>query len=143
MFGDKDYDNFVERMGSFEDVLEISDDSELKHHGVLGMKWGVRRTLTPGVVGAAAKTGQSVTSLGQNINKSGTSRKALKKAKSLSDEELKQLASRLELENRYINAQAQQSGRNKVDAILSTAGGVLAVASSAAILVDQINKVRK
>lgn len=47
---DKDYDNFVQRMGSFEMELELDDSEpkpelELQHYGVKGMKWGVRRAV--------------------------------------------------------------------------------------------------
>lgn len=36
------YDEFVERMGSFDMVLPA--DTTIEHYGVKGMKWGVRRT---------------------------------------------------------------------------------------------------
>lgn len=47
---EKDYEEFVKRMGSFEMELELEPEKELKHsvheilehHGVKGMKWGVR-----------------------------------------------------------------------------------------------------
>lgn len=115
-------------------------DGELYHYGVLGMKWGRRKGINATTIGAAARTGQTVTNLGQTINKSGTNKKSLAKAKNLSDEELKKLTARLNLENNYVNANTQQSGKSKVEGILTIAGGVLATASSAAILYDTIKK---
>ena len=39
---DKDYLNFLERMGSFG--MELGDQSdEIEHHGVKGQRWGVRK----------------------------------------------------------------------------------------------------
>lgn len=143
---DKSYTDFVERMGSFEDVLDISGEnlkhSDLTHFGIMGMKWGHHKAINANVISKAAKTGQDITSLGQTINKGGFNKKAVKEAKGLSDEDLKRLTTRLNLENNYINAQQQQSGRSKVESILSTTGSALAVASSAAILYETIKKLQ-
>lgn len=156
-----DYQNFIERMGSFEDNLEMNDNNldlyqsnirivtrnrgaltedELKHYGKLGMKWGHHKAINANTIGKAAKTGQDIASLGQTINKSGFNKKTVTEAKRLSDDELKQLTNRLNLENNYINAKYQQSGRSRVEGILSVAGSTLAVASSAAALYAAIKK---
>ena len=142
---DKDYQNFGERMGSFEDDLDISGENlthsdTLSHVGVLGMKWGHHKAVNATTIGAAARTGKELTSLGQTVNKTGYSKKSLNEAKSMSDEDLKKLTNRMNLENNYMNAKNVQSGKGKVDNILATAGGALAVASSAAILYDTIKK---
>lgn len=166
-------------MGSFDDVIDLSDNSELLqsdrrivtrnrsalieqneliHYGKLGMHWGHRNpnyvnakwTSSDGntnrlkinskIVGKAAKTGQDLTNLGQTINKGGYSKKSLNEAKNLSDDDLKRLTTRLNLENNYMNAKMQQSGKGKVESILSTAGSALAVASSAAVLYEAVKK---
>jgi D-alanyl-D-alanine carboxypeptidase len=154
---DKDYQNFIERMGSFEDTIDLSDDTieqsefnivtrnrgaALAHFGIKGMKWGHHKSINANVVSKAAKTGQDLTTLGQAVNKGGFNKKTLKEAKNLSDDDLKQLTNRLNLENNYINAKQQQSGRSKVENILSTAGATLAVASSAAMLYDTVRKLK-
>lgn len=132
-------------MGSFEDDLDISGEKlthsdTLSHFGVLGMKWGHHKAVNATTIGAAARTGKELTSLGQTVNKTGYSKKSLNEAKSMSDEDLKKLTNRMNLENNYMNAKNVQSGKGKVDNILATAGGALAVASSAAILYDTIKK---
>ena len=121
---------------------EITDD-ELYHFGIPGMKWGHHKSVNATTIGAAARTGQTVTNLGQTINKSGSNKKSLKEARNLSDDDLKKLTARLNLENNYVNAKTQQSGKSKVEGVLTIAGGVLATASSAAILYDTIKKFNK
>ena len=121
--------------------MQVYND-ELCHYGKLGMHWGQHKALNATTLGAAARTGQSVTQLGQTINKTGYSKKSLKEAKSMSDEDLKKLTSRMTLENNYMNAKNVQSGKERLDNFLSVAGGTLAVASSAAILYDTVKKFR-
>lgn len=148
----KDYQNFVERMGSFEDTLDLSDDSNEKnivtrnrsalvHHGKLGMKWG-HHNISPKTAAKAVKTGQDLTSLGQTVTKTGSNKKYAKESKYMSDEDLKRITNRLNLENNYVNARTQQSGRSKVEGILSIAGSTLAAASSAAALYSTVRKAK-
>ena len=120
--------------------MQIYNDEQLYHFGVKGMKWGHHKVVNATTLGAAARTGQTATQLGQTVNKNVYSKKTLHEAKSMSDDDLKKLTNRLNLENNYMNAKNIQSGKGKVENILSIAGGALAVASSAAILYDIVKK---
>ena len=97
---------------------------ELYHHGVKGMKWGVRKE----VVSTIGKTSRKTADKFGNSYKLRTSSKALAKAKTMSDEELRKVASRLELENRYVNARTAQAGKSKINSLLSTIGTMSAAA---------------
>lgn len=90
-------------------------EHELYHYGVKGMKWGVRKD---------RKT-------------SGSKRKRSKKEdiSKLSDEELKKRTGRMELENRYMNAETNykklsnkrlHKGRTILLSILATSGTQIA-----------------
>lgn len=110
------------------------DDNELYHYGIKGMKWGVRRT--PEQLGhvkkAASNAGKAVGSAAKKVasaaGKAYSSRrqkKADKKAaeeekkrrrkpiSELTDDELRQRISRLELEKRYRDLQPQKISKGE------------------------------
>lgn len=88
---------------------------ELYHHGILGMKWGVRRT--------RAQLGHNVVKKKATPNAKATKSKApakIDKVKSMSDEELNTAIKRLELEKRYSDLSPQKIsfGKKMVNDVL-------------------------
>lgn len=100
----------------------------LMHHGIKGMKWGVRRTRKNNYFSKAAKKRRS--SYSKDYKDAEKLRK--KSYKQLSNSELKSLNKRLELESNYkrLNPKGIEKGKRMVSygvGLLSLAGSVYAL----------------
>ena len=169
-----------------DETFSMADTSytSLKHYGVLGMKWGVRRyqnedgTLTeagkerysknsnwekrarklfvPTIKAGkdrpnmtpAEKIGKESINVVNEFKNIRRSTKDIKERgsssndsiKELSDEELRKIINRLEMEQRYsqLNAAAINRGRDNADDILDIVGGVLSIGLSGAMIYSLI-----
>ena len=115
----------------------------LEHHGILGQKWGVRRTPAQlgHVTGAKSNaSGQTNKNSANKPSEKKTPGRATKRPQVMSDDELRQRIQRLNMEEQYDNLVARQKARNtgKVkkalgDAFEKFGRGVLDVAVNKAL----------
>ena len=149
---DRDYKEFMERMNSFP--MEIENNDNLIHYGILGMKWGVRRfqnkdgTLTnAGKKRVSTKenleqkkklvdSSKDIVKTSGSINKNIRNIRSAKKIddlNSISDDELRTKVNRLNMERQYsiLTSSEISKGRTYMDNTLEIAGNALAVTSSA------------
>lgn len=140
--------------------LTPSDSSdELYHYGILGMKWGRRKARRNTFSGSnknnkdpkinLMNSSRSAVNESRNLNNSiGNVKKRNTKRmdlKSMSDQEMRNRINRELLERQYddiFNPKKVQKGRKKVDDILSIAGPVVGIASSALGIALSIQSLR-
>lgn len=102
------------------------EDDELKHYGVKGMKWGIRRT--PAQLGHTKKKSGDSDGDSEETPKKQKVAKTKSKPKKISemtDEELNQKIARLELEKKYVELQSSlypSKGQSWINKALKQAG---------------------
>lgn len=126
--------------------------SELYHHGVLGMRWGVRRNNSSGSSGEPSRLRRfarntNVNDVSSMINNTKTinnetskivKNKAVnnhkKTAEQMTNKELQDAITRMNLEKQFSTLSAERTTAGKISAmnVLDTVGTVLTIAGAAA-----------
>lgn len=113
------------------------DNNQLQHHGIKGMRWGVRRYQNPdGTLTAAGKKRQE--RLEQKQPHEDYAKAHSKKSiEQMSDKELRERNNRLQMERQYADLTKKTSiGKKAVTAFIATAGTLTAVG----VAIDQYKK---
>ena len=102
-------------------------DNELYHHGVKGMKWGVRKTPVRSSSGNARKRKSNTLSLfkkkktTRNASVAKSSQAQTKSVKDMSDDELRRKIERVRLEQQYqqLNPKTVSRGRRIAKSVIN------------------------
>lgn len=115
-------------------------ENELYHYGVLGMKWGVRRTPEQ-LARARGKRSSSSESVHEDYKKAHDN----KSIKSMSDAELRSKLNRIQMEQQYskLNPTSINRGKDIVNKILKTGTTVATVTTTALTIYNNFDKIRK
>ena len=99
------------------------DNNYLQHYGILGMKWGVRRSRP-----SSGSSGKKSKRSKPTIDPSYAKAHAKRKLKYTSDSELREINKRLNAERQYRDmTRTKSKGKAAVDAFVGTAGTIAAV----------------
>lgn len=116
-------------------------DNTLKHWGIPGMKWGVRRT--PEQLGH--KSGSKNKTSKDDSEEKKTPGKTNKKTSRMSDEELRTRINRLQMEEQYSNLVSRQkaNSRGTVNRLLREAGENLGRQALGKVVSHMVDKMYK
>ena len=123
----------------------------LKHHGVKGMKWGVRKDEAAlraykSIGEESSKIGSSAANIaGKGTGRKPPSKKMKKELSEMSDQELRARINRLSMEQQYadLNPSRTSRGAARAKTILEVAGSVAAIGASAAGIALAIMQMKK
>lgn len=140
--------NIMERITSFElgckhmeyDLTKLRHSSdELLHYGILGMKWGVRRT--PAQLARARGKKSSDEDASDDYKKAHDK----KSVKSMSDKELRDRLNRLQMEQQYskLNPATVSKGQKIANGLLKAGTTVATVTTTALTIYNNFDKIKK
>ncbi len=112
-------------------------DNTLIHYGILGMKWGIRRT--PEQL-ARARRRSTTDELHEDYKKAHTS----KSIKSMSDAELRNRLNRLQMERQYsqLSESSVSKGKDYTQKIIKAGTTVATVTTTALTIYNNVGKIK-
>lgn len=116
-------------------------NNELIHYGILGMKWGVRRTEAQLARARDKKSKSSSEDVSEDYKKAHSS----KSVKSMSDAELRTRLNRLHMEQQYskLNPDKVSRGKEVANKILKAGTTIAAATTTAITIYNNADKIRK